>query len=190
VLFFISLLWERLHRLPLVWIFCRYLKDYDYYQKCVLEREREEKPSLKRGRHNSGCLCFSGGKSRREERGTLLGGGSSGGTTVSGNNSGGAGEGGGAAVVWQHCTGHRSAGPLALVLLVAVLTGAVGAATLMLQILAAWWRPLPTAYLLLLYYRSYWWQWSILFVNTVLVIFKVELHGELCAFLCQSLALF
>ena len=50
------------------------MKDYDYYQKCAIEREREEKPSLKRGRHNSGCLCFTGGKSRREERGTLLGG--------------------------------------------------------------------------------------------------------------------
>ncbi|GFG40591.1 hypothetical protein Cfor_06628 [Coptotermes formosanus] len=83
------------HRWPPVW----YLKDYDYYQKCVLEREREDKPSLKRGRHNSGCLCFSGGKSRREERGTLLGGGRSGGTTVAGNNSGGAGEDGGASVV-------------------------------------------------------------------------------------------
>jgi hypothetical protein len=46
----------------------RYLKDYDYYQKCVLEREKEERPplkSLKRSRHNSGCLCFTG-KSRRD----------------------------------------------------------------------------------------------------------------------------
>lgn len=84
---------------PFVWFVCRYLKDYDYYQKCVLEREREEKPSLKRGRHNSGCLCFSGGKSRREERGTLLGGSSGGSTTVPGNNSGGVGEGHGAAAV-------------------------------------------------------------------------------------------
>ncbi|XP_021938929.1 rho-related BTB domain-containing protein 1-like [Zootermopsis nevadensis] len=83
------------HRWPPVW----YLKDYDYYQKCVLEREREEKPSLKRGRHNSGCLCFTGGKSRREERGTLLGGSSSGGTTIPGNSSGGVGEGGGAGTV-------------------------------------------------------------------------------------------
>ncbi|PSN29969.1 hypothetical protein C0J52_26564 [Blattella germanica] len=57
------------HRWPPV-----YLKDFDYYQKCATEREREEKPSLKRGRNNSGCLCFTGGKSRREERGTLLGG--------------------------------------------------------------------------------------------------------------------
>jgi hypothetical protein len=129
---------------------CRYLKDYDYYQKCVLEREREEKPLLKRGRHNSGCLCFSGGKSRREERGTLLVGSSGGGTTIPGNSSGGVGEGGGAGTVWQRCTGHRSAGPLALVLLVAVLTGAVGAATVMLQILAAWWRPMPTAICLML----------------------------------------
>ncbi|XP_049777442.1 rho-related BTB domain-containing protein 1 [Schistocerca cancellata] len=51
------------HRWPPVW----YLKDYDYYQKCVAEREREEKPSLKRSRHNSGgCLCFTGGKARRD----------------------------------------------------------------------------------------------------------------------------
>ncbi|KAK7792778.1 hypothetical protein R5R35_004888 [Gryllus longicercus] len=49
------------HRWPPVW----YLKDYDYYQKCCMEREKEEKPSLKRSRHHSGCLFFTG-KSRRE----------------------------------------------------------------------------------------------------------------------------
>ncbi|XP_067013129.1 rho-related BTB domain-containing protein 1 isoform X4 [Anabrus simplex] len=54
------------HRWPPVW----YLKDYDYYQKCATEREKEEKPSLKRSRHNSGCLCFTGGKSRRETLGS------------------------------------------------------------------------------------------------------------------------
>lgn len=40
------------HRWPPVW----YLKDYDYYQKCLAERDKELKPSLKSG---SGCLCFS-----------------------------------------------------------------------------------------------------------------------------------
>jgi hypothetical protein len=48
--------------------FNRFVKDFDYYQKCMLEREREERPALKalkRSRHNSGCLCFSG-KSRRD----------------------------------------------------------------------------------------------------------------------------
>ncbi|XP_063239432.1 rho-related BTB domain-containing protein 2 isoform X2 [Bacillus rossius redtenbacheri] len=53
------------HRWPPVW----YLKDFDYYQKCVQEREREDKPSLKRSRHNSGCLCFSGSKARRDAAG-------------------------------------------------------------------------------------------------------------------------
>nr|CAD7425155.1 unnamed protein product [Timema monikensis] len=42
-----------------------YLKDFDYYQKCAQERAREEKPLLKRSRHNSGCLCFTSNKSRR-----------------------------------------------------------------------------------------------------------------------------
>ncbi|KAL3270019.1 hypothetical protein HHI36_009076 [Cryptolaemus montrouzieri] len=40
------------HRWPPVW----YLKDYDYYQKCLVERDKELKPSLK---SSSGCLCFS-----------------------------------------------------------------------------------------------------------------------------------
>lgn len=49
-----------------VFSFCRYLKDYDYYQKCLAERDKENKPSLKRSQNASGCLCFSG-KSRRSE---------------------------------------------------------------------------------------------------------------------------
>lgn len=40
------------HRWPPVW----YLKDYDYYQKCLVERDRETKHALK---SSSGCLCFS-----------------------------------------------------------------------------------------------------------------------------------
>lgn len=40
------------HRWPPVW----YLKDYDYYQKCLVERNRETKPQLK---NSSGCLCFT-----------------------------------------------------------------------------------------------------------------------------------
>ncbi|XP_011300320.1 rho-related BTB domain-containing protein 1 isoform X2 [Fopius arisanus] len=55
------------HRWPPVW----YLKDYDYYQKCLAEHDKENKPTLKRNRNQSGCLCFSGSsKSRREETGT------------------------------------------------------------------------------------------------------------------------
>lgn len=50
------------NRWPPVW----YLKDYDYYQKCLAERDKENKPSLKRSQNTSGCLCFSG-KSRRSE---------------------------------------------------------------------------------------------------------------------------
>ncbi|XP_071866674.1 rho-related BTB domain containing isoform X1 [Bombus fervidus] len=51
------------HRWPPVW----YLKDYDYYQKCLAERDRENKPTLKRNGNQSGCLCFSGtSKTRRE----------------------------------------------------------------------------------------------------------------------------
>ncbi|ENN73312.1 rho-related BTB domain-containing protein 2 [Dendroctonus ponderosae] len=40
------------HRWPPVW----YLKDYDYYQKCLAERDKELKPNEK---NSSGCLCFS-----------------------------------------------------------------------------------------------------------------------------------
>lgn len=52
----------REHRWPPVW----YLKDYDYYEKCLGEREREEKTLLKRSRNHSGCLCFASGKSKKE----------------------------------------------------------------------------------------------------------------------------
>ncbi|KAL0277501.1 UNVERIFIED_CONTAM: hypothetical protein PYX00_004753 [Menopon gallinae] len=52
----------REHRWPPVW----YLKDFDYYEKCVSEREREEKTLLKgKRRNNSGCLCFSTNKSKK-----------------------------------------------------------------------------------------------------------------------------
>ncbi|XP_074100160.1 rho-related BTB domain containing isoform X1 [Cotesia typhae] len=53
------------HRWPPVW----YLKDYDYYQKCLAELDKENKPTLKRNRNQSGCLCFAGSSktSRKEE---------------------------------------------------------------------------------------------------------------------------
>ncbi|XP_076354179.1 rho-related BTB domain-containing protein 1-like isoform X2 [Tachypleus tridentatus] len=55
------------NRWPPVW----YLKEYDYYERCLREREWQENPpkALKRHRNSngsSGCLCFSG-KSRRDE---------------------------------------------------------------------------------------------------------------------------
>jgi len=51
----------REHRWPPVW----YLKDYDYYQRCLNELNKELK--LKSSRRESpsddeGCLCFTGGK--------------------------------------------------------------------------------------------------------------------------------
>ncbi|XP_026672539.1 rho-related BTB domain-containing protein 2 isoform X2 [Ceratina calcarata] len=75
------------HRWPPVW----YLKDYDYYQKCLAERDRENKPTLKRNRNQSGCLCFSGtSKARRESSSNGGSGGGSGGggsgTASSANN--------------------------------------------------------------------------------------------------------
>lgn len=52
------------NRWPPIW----YLKEYDYYERCVRERLWMEKPPkvLKRHRNNStsGCLCFSGGSRR------------------------------------------------------------------------------------------------------------------------------
>ena len=50
-------------------ILLRYLKDYDFYQRMLMERERTERPkNLKRTRNNSGessgCLCFTN-KARR-----------------------------------------------------------------------------------------------------------------------------
>lgn len=51
----------REHRWPPVW----YLKDYDYYQRCINELNKELK--LKSSRRDfpsddEGCLCFTGGK--------------------------------------------------------------------------------------------------------------------------------
>ncbi|KOC70979.1 Rho-related BTB domain-containing protein 2 [Habropoda laboriosa] len=65
------------HRWPPVW----YLKDYDYYQKCLAERDRENKPTLKRNRNQSGCLCFSGSSKTRRESSS-----GTGGTASSANN--------------------------------------------------------------------------------------------------------
>ncbi|XP_031619700.1 rho-related BTB domain-containing protein 1 isoform X2 [Contarinia nasturtii] len=59
---------EYLHenRWPPVW----YLKDFDYYQRCMNEMNRECKPG-NRGKikdESEGCMCFSGGnKKRRQE---------------------------------------------------------------------------------------------------------------------------
>jgi len=47
-----------------MFFFRRYLKDYDYYEKCRGEREAEEKKLLKQGRASSGCLCFISNKQR------------------------------------------------------------------------------------------------------------------------------
>ena len=54
-------------RWPPVW----YLKERDYYEKYVAERQKEEGSSkaLKRSRNNSGCLCFAG-KTRRSDDST------------------------------------------------------------------------------------------------------------------------
>ncbi|XP_055371909.1 rho-related BTB domain-containing protein 1 isoform X3 [Condylostylus longicornis] len=51
----------REHRWPPVW----YLKDYDYYQRCINEMNRELKDSGESPSDEEGCLCFSGNKSRR-----------------------------------------------------------------------------------------------------------------------------
>lgn len=68
-------------------LFDRYLKDYDYYQKCLAEQDRENKPTLKRNRNQSGCLCFSGSsKTRREGNNGGNGGGGGGGTTSTTSN--------------------------------------------------------------------------------------------------------
>lgn len=49
----------RENRWPPVW----YLKDFDYYQRCMNEMNRECKQSG-RGKKddNDGCMCFSGGE--------------------------------------------------------------------------------------------------------------------------------
>lgn len=63
----------------------RYLKDYDYYQKCLAEQDRENKPTLKRNRNQSGCLCFSGSSKTRREGNTGNGGGGAGTTSTTSN---------------------------------------------------------------------------------------------------------
>lgn len=48
------------NRWPPVW----YLKDFDYYQRCMNEMNREGK-QRRHGKSievDEGCLCFSGGK--------------------------------------------------------------------------------------------------------------------------------
>ncbi|RZF35225.1 hypothetical protein LSTR_LSTR015089 [Laodelphax striatellus] len=70
------------NRWPPVW----YLKDFDYYDKCMSEREKEERAVFKRGvtgggggSGGGGCLCFSGGRggssrgSNTPEGGPLVG---------------------------------------------------------------------------------------------------------------------
>ena len=53
------------NRWPPVW----YLKEFDYFERCVRERQWQEKPKgLKRHRLHSGCLCFSGKNRRNESR--------------------------------------------------------------------------------------------------------------------------
>lgn len=48
----------REHRWPPVW----YLKDYDYYQRCINELNLDKKEGQKDGLKNEkGCLCFTGG---------------------------------------------------------------------------------------------------------------------------------
>lgn len=45
------------NRWPPVW----FLKEHDYFERCVREREWNENPkSFKRHKINSGCFCFSG----------------------------------------------------------------------------------------------------------------------------------
>lgn len=44
------------NRWPPIW----YLKEYDYFERCIREREWNENPkSFKRHKINSGCFCFS-----------------------------------------------------------------------------------------------------------------------------------
>lgn len=47
----------REHRWPPVW----YLKDFDYYQRCMNEITRESALGRK-GNDDDGCMCFSGSK--------------------------------------------------------------------------------------------------------------------------------
>ncbi|CAG7716727.1 unnamed protein product [Allacma fusca] len=54
--------WISQNRWPPVW----YVKDFDYYQKALIERYKIDNPDKGRKRNNSGCLCFTG-KSKRDE---------------------------------------------------------------------------------------------------------------------------
>lgn len=50
------------NRWPPVW----FLKEHDYFERCVREREWNENPkSFKRHKMNSGCFCFSKSKTNR-----------------------------------------------------------------------------------------------------------------------------
>ncbi|CRL03470.1 CLUMA_CG016254, isoform A [Clunio marinus] len=56
----------RENRWPPVW----YLKDYDYYQRCMKEQKLEMNMNKKNCQNdNGGCLCFSGGKSKNRSDG-------------------------------------------------------------------------------------------------------------------------
>ncbi|CAL8077788.1 unnamed protein product [Orchesella dallaii] len=56
--------WISQNRWPPIW----YVKDFDYYQKALMERYKMDNPAKKsRKRNNSGCLCFPG-KSRRDDQ--------------------------------------------------------------------------------------------------------------------------
>lgn len=48
------------NRWPPVW----YLKDFDYYQRCMNEISRQSKQGNRKmsGDENESCMCFSGGK--------------------------------------------------------------------------------------------------------------------------------
>ncbi len=49
----------REHRWPPVW----YLKDFDYYQRCMTEINKEKNVKRKRGSGiDDGCSCFCGGR--------------------------------------------------------------------------------------------------------------------------------
>ncbi|KAB7504651.1 Rho-related BTB domain-containing protein 1 [Armadillidium nasatum] len=58
--------WLNRHRWPPVW----YLKDFDYYERCLIERQREDTPlkPLKRSRNTAGCLCFTSKSRRKAEK--------------------------------------------------------------------------------------------------------------------------
>ncbi|XP_073838426.1 rho-related BTB domain containing isoform X2 [Musca autumnalis] len=60
----------REHRWPPVW----YLKDYDYYQRCINEMNKEIKNSRRDSRSDDeGCLCFTGGKQKPQRMSSVNG---------------------------------------------------------------------------------------------------------------------